>query len=160
MIIRNIYEATQQFVNYIHYRNRQLMSEGWRYEIKRIFEENNGKHRLFILDLYYRNKLMATHKVYLIYVRNWFMQFSKYFNVDSMGTSIRLDILERLVKSGVQYIAFVHRSDGIYFIKTEKFYNLALENNWIRTPEATGEKLANIPITYLTHIYPKTGGNI
>ncbi len=147
-VINNVYEATDKFLKYL----RDISKRGIKYKVRKVIKENNARHRLIIVEEWRGKWKARTIKFYLIYVRKWFETFSKYFNINSLGTSIRLDILERLYKTDVDYIVIIHKTDGIFLIKTDDFYLLAINNNWIRTPEKTGETLANIPIEYLTHV--------
>ena len=148
MTIRSIYDATNILVKYL---NRYKRLGVW-YEVRRVYREHFDRHRLIIL----RKHLGSRHvdvKIYLIYVRKWFESMPKYYpNVDSVGASINLEVLERLIKTGVDLIVYAHETDGLYKISPKEMHQTAKENGWIRVSKKTGEKIVNIPITRLKKI--------
>jgi len=148
--INNINEATRHFINVVKRRIEATPTGG--VKVRRIIKTNFDRHRLIYLDVgvSYRSNLL---KVYLIYQRRYFQEFGKKFEVDDlMATSVRLSILEQIVKHRIDRIAWVYVDGAIYWTDPKLMLKLVRENNWIHKTERTGEVLAHIPLKYLIKI--------
>jgi len=150
IVINNIREATNHFIDTVKKKIEISPSRGVR--VKKIIKTNFDRHRIIYLDIgvEFRSKPLT---VYLIYQRRYFQEFGKKFEVDDlMATSVRLSILEEIVKHRVDRIAWVYIDGAIYWTDPKFMLKLVREKNWIHKTERTGEVLAHIPLKYLTKI--------
>jgi len=150
-IIRSISEATRHFINVIKHKIEITPTAGVR--VRKIARVNFDRHRVIYLDIgwQFRNKPLI---VYLIYQRKYYQEFGKNFQFDdAMATSVRLSILEEIVKHKYDRIAWVYWDGAIYWIDPKFMLKLVKENGWMHKTKATGELLAHIPLKFLTKIF-------
>ena len=148
--IRNIDEAARHFIYFVKRRIEITPSAGVR--VRRIVKTNFNRHRVIFLDVgwQFRHKPLI---VYLIFQRKYFQEFGKNFQYDdAMATSVRLSILEEIVKHGYDKIAWVYWDGAIYWVDPKYMLKLVKENGWIHKAKKTGELLAHIPLKLLTKI--------
>jgi len=148
--IRDIDEATKHFINVVKRRIEITPTAGVR--VRRIVKTNFNRHRVIFLDIGWQFK----HKpliVYLIFQRKYYQEFGKNFQFDDvMATSVRLSILEEIVKHKYDRIAWVYWDGAIYWTDPKHMLQLVRENGWMHKTKATGELLAHIPLKFLTKI--------
>jgi len=148
--ISNINEATKHFIDVVKSRIEASLTGG--VKVRRIIKTNFDRHRLILFDIGVKFK----HKpltVYLIYQRKYFQEFGRKFEADDlMATSVRLSILEQIVKHRYDRIAWVYIDGAIYWIDPKLMLKIVRENNWIHKTQKTGELLAHIPLKFLTKI--------
>ena len=93
---------------------------------------------------------------YLIYQREPFHSFKKYFGIDEPALGIQLDFLRLIHGRGVERILWVLGDGSIYMGKTKEIYKNAVEKQWILKTEKTGELVVNYPISLLESVGVET----
>jgi hypothetical protein len=89
---------------------------------------------------------------YLIYQREPFHSFKKYFGVDEPALGIRLDFLKLIHERGIERILWVLEDGSIYMGKTREILKNAVKNKWILETGKTGELVVNYPISLLDKV--------
>jgi len=89
---------------------------------------------------------------YLIYQREPFHSFKKYFGIDEPALGIQLDFLRLIHTRGIERILWVLEDGSIYMGKTREVLNNAMKNQWILKTEKTGELVVNYPISLLEKV--------
>jgi hypothetical protein len=148
--IKDINEATKYFINFVKHRFEITPDAGVR--VRKIVKTNFDRHRIIFFDfgIHFKHKPLV---VYLIFQRKYFQEFGKNFQYDdAMATSVRLSILEEIVKHKYDRIAWVYWDGAIYWTDPKYMLKLVKENNWVHKTRKTGEVLAHIPLKFLTKI--------
>jgi len=137
-MVKNIYEALNQLTEI-------LESKGFRIVRK---EARNFK-RHYLITASYNFKL---YKLYLIFQREPFHSFSKYFKGDGDALAIDRAILASIVRERVNRVIWCLEDGSMYMENPKYIFKLAVENGWFRETAKTGESVANIPIKYLKQL--------
>lgn len=138
-MIKNIREAYSYFKEFLKSRSGEVI---------RCIPKNFGRHRLIIAKLWYRGSSFIA-KFYLVYQREWFEKFDKFYNYPAKACTLNLSILNELVKSNIDRIVFVNKDGQMLMISPREFLKIAKERGWVRKTRKTGEEVAHIPITFL-----------
>jgi len=117
-------------------------------EVIRVVPENYGRHRVVYAKMHYRGS-SKIFKFYLVFQREWFKSFSKFYNFQSEACTLNMSILQNCLASGVDRIVFVNKHGVMLMISPQQFLEKAKENRWIRKTKKTGEEVAHIPITLM-----------
>lgn len=140
--LHNIHEALERF-------KKILVDKG--FEIVEVKDMNFGRHKL-VKAKYTKNDYSNFFDFYLIFQRQWFLSFPKYYGVDEPAVSINLNLLKQAIYTGVDRLVFAHSSGKFFMVDPLVMKDIAESNKWIRKTKKTGEVVVHLPLSRLKRI--------
>ncbi len=134
-------ESLRDALKYFEKKAREI---GWKIVGYKIL----GKHARIVVDM----GLPVKQPLYLVFQREPFKEFSRYFGVDDVGLTINCDILETVCSEQYYLIVWVLGDGKIYAINPCYMLRKSYENKWFRTTK-TNEKTCHIPSKMAWRIY-------
>lgn len=113
------------------------------FALQHIKAENFNRH--FLIQV---TKDFRVYVFYLVYQREPFHQFSKFYGEEGEALAINSELLLKLTRKHVTRLFWCLGDGRIYFESPRYLSNLAREKNWYKELKS-GEVIVNIPIKYL-----------